>query len=140
MLPEINETPVKCNHCPVRVGLTCLGEGSGILEDGLGPLCRDVANGLPGRAEQLVTLAEGTSPGLMAMAGSFARSAIAHAANGSRLASPEVQAERKRICFACSHLDKIRDRCNICGCIFMDTKRSWASERCPLDPPRWDSC
>jgi glycosyltransferase involved in cell wall biosynthesis len=43
---------MKCDGCPVRPGLTCIGEGHR-------PVCRDIADGLAGRAEQLITLSEG---------------------------------------------------------------------------------
>jgi glycosyltransferase involved in cell wall biosynthesis len=43
---------MKCDQCPVGAGLTCLGEQHK-------PVCRDVAGGLPGRAAQLVAIANG---------------------------------------------------------------------------------
>lgn len=45
---------MRCDQCPVRPGLYCLGEHHK-------PVCRDVANGLPGRAAQLVDHAEGST-------------------------------------------------------------------------------
>lgn len=78
-------------------------------------------------------------PGLLEKAGNLARAVVTHVADGGRIASPEVQAERKAICFSCSHLDKARDKCNVCGCSNMDLKRSWASSACPLSPPRWEA-
>lgn len=84
-------------------------------------------------------------PGLLTMAGNLAGSAIAHVADGGRKASPKVQAERRAICRACPLL--VDGGCTACGCgtikslslvgLALDLKRSWASSRCPLEPPRW---
>ena len=73
------------------------------------------------------------------MAVNLAKSVARHVATGGRYASAEVQAERKAICFgnACGKHDAARDRCLVCGCRAMDLKRSMASERCPLKPPKW---
>lgn len=136
-------TPSKCAICPVRPGLTCRGEGRS-------PLCLEVAGDLPGLAESLVSEAEYDAlPGLLEKAGNLARAVVSHVADGGRIASPEVQAERKELCFSCSHLDKTRDACSACGCgvicalsfvgMDMDKKRSWASSRCPLSQPRWEA-
>jgi hypothetical protein len=72
-----------------------------------------------------------TSPGPLKMAVNFAQSVIEHVTDGGRKASPEVQAARKATCQACPLWDSARDRCNSCGCVAMDLKRSWASSRCP---------
>jgi hypothetical protein len=127
---------MKCPHCPVRVGLACLGEQHQ-------PACRDVANGLPGRAAQLIALAEGkplpAAPGLVAMAGNFVKAAVAHVADGGRIAPPEVQAARRAECFSsrCGQHDGLNDKCKACGCIAMNLKRSWASSECPQG--RWSA-
>jgi hypothetical protein len=46
---------MKCPHCPVREGLACIGEHHK-------PVCDDVRDGLPGRAEQLVEQANMLDP------------------------------------------------------------------------------
>jgi hypothetical protein len=121
---------MKCHQCPVRPGLVCLGETTPSL-------CLRVAEGQPGRAEQLVALAEveatppDHSPSLLTMAGNFAGAVVAHALDGGRQASEAVQAERKAMCFACDLHDHVRDSCSSCGCSAMNLKRSWASSRCP---------
>lgn len=71
------------------------------------------------------------------MAASLAKAVVSHGADviarGNRAtASPEVQAERERICRACPLLDQGRDRCKKCGCVAMGVKRSWATEACPV--------
>jgi hypothetical protein len=131
---------MKCPHCPVAGHLTCLGETTP-------PLCILVEAGQPGRAEQLVALAEGgppaewetgpVGPSLITRAGNLARSVVAHVADGGRKASAEVQAARKAECEACPLL--VDNKCSQCGCVAMNLKRSWASSRCPLDPPKWDA-
>ncbi len=86
-------------------------------------------------------------PSLVAMAASFASSAIGHAANGFRKASPEVQEARRAICLACPKSINEAKGCSACGCgvigalsfvgLDMDEKRAWASSRCPLAVLRW---
>lgn len=120
---------MRCPRCPVAEGLPCLGEKAP-------PLCRDVESGMPGRAEQLIGLAEG-QPSMLEKAANLAKAVIGHVADAGRIAPPEVQAARKAECFACSHHDHQRDRCQFCGCTLMNLKRSWASERCPLPTPKW---
>lgn len=78
-----------------------------------------------------------TRPTLVGKAIGFGKAAVAHVAAGRPIAPPEVQAERERICFACAHLDKVTDTCNICGCGLMKLKRSWADQGCPLSQPKW---
>lgn len=78
-------------------------------------------------------------PTMIEKAVSFTRAIVKHVATGAHHASPEVQAERELSCFSCSHLDKAKDRCAVCGCVAMKTKRSWADQSCPLNPPRWEA-
>ena len=129
---------MKCPQCPVRSALDCVGETHS-------PVCRDVEAGMPGRAAQLVALAEG--PGPLAMAANFAGAVVAHIADGGRLAPPGVQAGREAECRKCPHHDHHADSCLACGCgvvaaisfvgLDLKFKRSWASSRCPDNPPRW---
>jgi hypothetical protein len=89
-------------------------------------------------------------PGLLKMAANLVVAVVEHAADGFRKASPEVQAERERLCLACDpYHEKARDACRACGCgvigaasfvgLDLKLKRSLASSRCPLGPPRWES-
>jgi hypothetical protein len=90
-----------------------------------------------------------TPPGLLSMAGSFLGSMAEHAADAFRKASPEVQAERARVCRSCPNHDPCANACRSCGCgtveaiaflgVNLSLKRSWASSKCPDDPPRWDT-
>lgn len=82
-------------------------------------------------------------------AASFAGAVVDHLADGGRLASAEVEAEREAICFSCEHHDPEHDACLKCGCgtweslaaagLTLARKRSWTSSACPLKPPRWES-
>ena len=86
---------------------------------------------------------------LPAMALDLAKNAIVHAADGFRHAPPEVQAERKAICLACDYADDNGKQCRVCGCgsmsmfsmigVDLALKRTMASSRCPLNPPKWEA-
>lgn len=54
--------------------------------------------------------------------------------------SKEVQNERIEICKSCEKYDQKRSRCKLCGCFLsgVAAKTAWATERCPLKPPKWD--
>jgi hypothetical protein len=94
---------------------------------------------------------DAVKPGLAMMAGNLAKAVVAHVADGGRKASPEVQAERKRICLTnqCGCCIDGGKGCTACGCgtiaalsfvgLDMVLKRSLASSRCPLEPPRWEA-
>jgi len=76
-------------------------------------------------------------PGLVDMASTFIAAATAQVLAGNPIASEAVQARRKALCHACPLLDKDSDRCNKCGCIAMNLKRSWSTSACP--DGRWPS-
>lgn len=76
------------------------------------------------------------SPSLARKAVTFGLAVTRHVADGARKASPEEQDRRKAACEACSHLNG--DNCRLCGC-HLNLKRSWASESCPDNPPRWEA-
>ena len=80
--------------------------------------------------QSVATKKVSSMPGLGTMAASFAKSVISHAAHGFPLATPEVQAERKRICQACPRYLAESDRCSLCGC-YLSAKRTMGAERCP---------
>lgn len=90
-------------------------------------------------ADLIGSLATPKEPGLLKKAASLTRAVIGHVANGMKRPMPEVQAERRAICFACPSHDHERDSCNLCGCTNMDLKRSWASSECPAKPPKWEA-
>jgi hypothetical protein len=50
--------------------------------------------------------------------------------------SGEEQARCLAICQGCEHYVTAESRCRICGCFAM-LKIRLATERCPLDPPKW---
>jgi glycosyltransferase involved in cell wall biosynthesis len=76
------------------------------------------------------------SPSLARKAVTFGLAVTRHVADGARKASTEEQDRRKAACEACSHLNG--DNCRLCGC-HLNLKRSWASESCPDNPPRWEA-
>ena len=126
---------IKCDDCPVWDGLSCLGETTPSL-------CRHVAEGQPGRAEQLVAIAGGNPPGALAMAGSFVAAMRALVADGGRLAPREVRQARRATCEACPFHQAVPDSCLKCGCGSvipggLTAKLAIASSVCPDEPPRW---
>lgn len=129
---------MKCQHCPVRSALACLGERHD-------PVCKNVAEGQPGRAEQLVALAEAeASPGWLERVRNLASAVVDHVADGGRLADDETREARMETCRACPRFDPSGPTCLVCGCGGvipggLEMKLAWASSRCPLDPPKWGS-
>ena len=70
-------------------------------------------------------------PGLWTMAKNFASAAGKQVLAGNPIASQELQDKRKAICYGCPLLDKVKDKCNKCGCTNMDLKRRWETSKCP---------
>ncbi len=74
------------------------------------------------------------------LAGAVGRAAVARGTGRPVVAPPEVIEARTAICRACDHYRASDGRCGGrktgCGC-FVAIKSTLASERCPLDPPRW---
>lgn len=62
---------------------------------------------------------------------------LVKAATGIDKAPDDVIAERARLCAECVHGEG-RVLCGVCSCV-LAAKQRLASERCPLDPPRWDA-
>lgn len=53
--------------------------------------------------------------------------------------APRAEVDRRRgICGGCEHRrpGPVGDYCSACGCV-VAAKTTLATERCPLDPPRW---
>lgn len=70
------------------------------------------------------------------LAGAVGR-AVAAAIGGEAVTVPgAVLAARQAACAGCEHHDAAANRCRMCGC--SGAKLHVATERCPLDPPRWD--
>jgi hypothetical protein len=84
--------------------------------------------------------APASSPPLTQQAASLAGAAVRFVASGLKVVAPEEQERRLSICRgtdatpACEHYRG--GKCSICGCIAR-WKARLASERCPLDPPKW---
>lgn len=56
--------------------------------------------------------------------------------SGMKLTPKEVRRARLAICQACPSYDLAQKRCRVCGCK-NSAKVFVASDKCPLDPPRW---
>lgn len=64
-------------------------------------------------------------------------SVVASAVHGEPITvSQEEQDRRLVICHACEFWDSAQARCAKCGC-FGAWKTWLASQKCPLDPPKW---
>ena len=87
-------------------------------------LCRSIATGEPIEM-----------PPVGQQARSLAKAAVKFAASGGATVPAEVRAERLAICRGCEWHDADRGRCGKCGCGGL--KLQLATERCPLDPPKW---
>ena len=77
-----------------------------------------------------------TSPRMVDMAASFAKSALNHAKNLFENVSDPIQKQRLQICQECPFFDAEKIKCKKCGCFLM-VKTSWASESCP--DGKWSS-
>jgi hypothetical protein len=78
---------------------------------------------------------------LLKKAANFAAAAAQHVAAGAPMASEAEVARRHDICTACPHFDG--KACGLCGCPVsrersLISKLSWADQKCPDDPPRWN--
>lgn len=61
---------------------------------------------------------------------------VAAVARGDPVWAPaEVIGRRRAICEACEFFDHSQARCRKCGCTGL--KLDLATERCPLEPPKW---
>lgn len=77
----------------------------------------------------------GAMPPIREQMKTFAKAALGHALDGFRSVDDGEFARRIAICEGCEKFTKDR-KCSVCGC-FCDIKARWASERCPLEPPKW---
>jgi hypothetical protein len=69
------------------------------------------------------------------LAGAIGRTIKAAVTGQPVRVSPEERDRRWGLCMTCENL--VNDKCKLCGCHFR-AKIELATERCPLDPPRWD--
>lgn len=77
-----------------------------------------------------------TPPGALRKALNFAKALAAHAKDGQRLVDDATWELRMAECLTCP--ERAHDTCARCGCP-VTKKTTWASESCPLNPPRWDA-
>jgi hypothetical protein len=62
---------------------------------------------------------------------------VASAVRGEPVSVPQEEQDRRlAICHACEFWDAAQGRCSKCGC-FGAWKTWLASQRCPLNPPKW---
>ena len=73
-------------------------------------------------------------PGIVKLAGNFAKAVANHLKDGGRKVSQEELQERLEQCNNCQFLVKNRCRHMKCGC-FITKKAKWRSEKCPIG--RW---
>lgn len=69
-------------------------------------------------------------------AGALGRVVTAVAKGATIRVSEEEHARRLAICQACEFHDAAKNRCTKCGC--GGAKLHLATERCPLEPPKWN--
>ena len=74
-------------------------------------------------------------PGLMKLAGNFAKAVANHVKDGARKVTQEEFEARLEKCNSCQFLQNNRCRHMKCVC-FITKKARWRSEKCPID--RWD--
>lgn len=127
-----------CPHCPLGPDERCPGEAAQRLCDLVNPSHPDYR---PGYRDTIrLHAAKMTDlPPLVEQAKSAAEAVgrvVAAAVRGEPIrASDEEHARRLAICKACEYY---RDgRCLKCGCV-MAWKSRLATERCPLEPPKWN--
>ena len=78
-------------------------------------------------------------PSIAEMGWNFAKATAKDIANGRKRVTPEVYEHRMEKCRTCPLRVKDPkgvDRCSDCGCP-LEAKLTYASERCPIEPPRW---
>ncbi len=127
---------MRCPQCPLAEVVPCLGE-----TEQFAYMCTFAANGNPVQRQHVIdrsTIANmAPAPGIVAKAASFLVAAAKHVASGLREATPEQQAQRLAICYACDR--HVNGQCMACGCgdKGLSLKAKWAEQRCPLTPPRW---
>lgn len=71
-------------------------------------------------------------PGVLTLAGNFARAVAGHVVDGAAKVTPEMLESRLQVCSLCDQ--RTDDRCAACGC-YVAVKASWRTSECPL--ARW---
>lgn len=122
---------MKCEQCPVS-GI-CLGETTHPY------FCDDARTGDPTLIQMIKQRSEMQEyPSIFQQAINLGKATAKFLASGLRRATPEQQANRLAICRECDRYDADEVRCRECGC-YLQEKTSWASESCPLTPPKWSA-
>lgn len=84
-----------------------------------------------------------TGPGILSKAVSYSAAVVRWLSAGGKIRTEERQREIIEICKQCVHYNHDNETCGICGCHLSVSKHGWksklamATERCPLDPPKW---
>ena len=74
-------------------------------------------------------------PGIIEMGKEFISSTIKHVAGWAQSVSDQIYEDRLKICNGCAFRDNMR--CTLCTC-HLPKKARRKTERCPLNPPKWD--
>jgi hypothetical protein len=74
----------------------------------------------------------------------YAEAFAKHLKHGLHLVSQETLLERFKTCSTCENYSDLEGACSVCGCYvnlnltnIAPNKAAWASEGCPLQPPKW---
>lgn len=91
--------------------------------------------------QELATIVPTPEITMLEKAWSFTKSVVKHVADGLRKCTKEELESRLAVCKTCDQFTG--SGCKVCGCNCTGTyefmnKLAWASESCPLDPPKWD--
>ncbi len=127
---------------------------SSVLRDGIEPfilrteerLYREIAQQRKEKEEQQTKnhlYNRHENPSFLKRLTNFTVALAEHVKNGSPTCSQEVINERLAICAKCSYFNGVACRHKNCGCNVNKQKKffnklSWADQKCPDDPPRWD--
>lgn len=131
-----------CKKCPVSDCGTCLAI---VAPDRFGYYCEWAETDDDMKRRIIIGRSEIETrrpmPSLVQQAANFVGAVVGHVAAGAPTASQETRDARLAICRTneCGFYRE-GDRCGHggCGC-YLTVKASWAEQRCPLDPPRWEA-
>jgi hypothetical protein len=134
---------MRCEHCPVEVGKTCLGDTN---PEAFPHFCRWATSPEPREREMVVLRSAvgyappervepapaATGPGLLTRAVNFGKAIVSHVAAGRPEADEPTASARLAICLGCEHLDARAMTCNLCGCALF-VKTYWLDQHCPIE-------
>jgi hypothetical protein len=99
-----------------------------------------ISNPISFRAGNFLVYEKGVEPPtLLRKVTNFAKAITKHTISGFSTVSSEIQTARLSICRGCIEYfdsEKLICKHKDCGC-YLPVKTSWASQSCPLSPPKW---